>query len=332
MKGSIFSNPHSLYPIVEEYVKLEAARLHAESIVSVKGNLPEHSVRSYVPTDISLLRILRESNQIYSFVTALIGETRRIYQEDIETRQNTAGRLIDPAMPVRFSGGIKEIASLTDSAENRLSLYNRRIDQLESEASFDTDCEYEELARIAISLDRKMIDRARLYLHSHLWMLWTVESLSQADQIYGLMTQHDRFDEMGESAFAYIAHPPIVVSTLACSAMIEEVGAEYINQFVSGKSVNPENTQASKVLEKISGEFTEEPDFDISAIRETIVTSRNDISHYLSKRPKAVTAENLENHVTQGLASIRLVGLLNDDLVTDVFQDYRHRVLHQIVN
>lgn len=316
---------------MEQYIKLEAVRLYAQSLSLLQEELPEHGVKPYAPQDISNLRILRKSNEIYFYVTALIRETRRIYQSDIETRQRTAGRLIDPAMPVRFSGGIKQIATLLDSAKGQLHQYNLRIDQMASESTFNLNSTYEELGRIAITLDRKMIERAELYLHSHLWMLWTLESLSQADQIYGLMQRDDRFDEMGKNAFAYIAHPPIIVSTMACSAMIEEVGAEYINQFVPGESIDPDDTRANYVLDVLTGEFSQDSDFNISAIRETIVSSRNDISHYLSKRPQAVTIENLENHVDQGLASIRFVGRLTDELMTDAFRNYQDSVLEKIV-
>lgn len=317
---------------MKEYIELEAVRLYIESEISLQNDVPEHGVSPSLPTDFSNLQILRESNRIHDYVTDLGLETRRIYENDIVTRQETVGRVIDPAMPVRFSGGIEEIASLLDSADGQLSQLERTIDQIESESTFNTDCSYDEPARIAITLDRKMIERAMLYLHSHLWMLWTLESLEQADQIYGLMQRQDRFSEVGEDAFAYLAHPPIIVSTLACTAMIEEVGAEYINQFISGKSMNPDETRASDVLDTLSNEYQNHTEFDISAINETIVSSRQDISHYLSKRPDAVTSENLEKHINQGMASIRLIDILTNELLTDVLQDYRNRVLHKIVN
>ena len=145
------------------------------------------------------------------------------------------------------------------------------------------------------------------------------------------MEREDRFSGVGGNAFAYVAHPPIIVSTLACTAMIEEIGAEYINQFVSGKSVDLNKTRASDILETLADEFPNHPDFDISAIDETIVTARHDIAHYLRKRPEAVTVENHEEHMAQGLASIRLVGMLADQLLTQVVQDYRNRVLQEIV-
>lgn len=189
---------------VEEYIELEAVRLYIESELSLQNEVPKYGVSPSVPTDFSNLQILRESNRIHNYVTDLGLETRRIYKNDIVTRQETVGRVIDPAMPVRFSGGIKEIASLLDFADNQLSQLERTIDQIASESTFNTDCSYEEPARIAISLDRKMIERVMLYLHSHLWMLWTLESLEQANQIYGLMQRQNRFSEVGEDAFAHL--------------------------------------------------------------------------------------------------------------------------------
>lgn len=41
---------------------------------------------------------------------------------------------------------------------------------------------------------------------------------------------------------------------------------------------------------------------------------------------------NHEEHLTQGSASIRLVGTLVDELLMQVIQDYRNRILQEIVD
>lgn len=254
-----------------------------------------------------------------------------MFEQDIEMRNKTVGRLIDPAMPVQMSGGLYKIARQLDSGEPALRGFENRLQDLEAEAEFGTGDGYESVGRMALKLSKEIIERTRLHLHAHLWMLWTLEGVSQASQIHSVMTEYETHSDMPEGAFEYLAHPPIIVSTMACTAMIEEVGAVYINK-ETDYSVDYDGTRCSEVLRKLEKGYSRSENHDFEVISESLIPKRTDFAHYMRRRQSGMGEAELIEHTEAAMETLKLIRALVTDLLSDKLNEHFEEVRKPMID
>lgn len=276
--------------------------------------------------DEPFLRILNQSAQLYRKAVALTSEAEEEYDSDLERRKETSARLIDPAMPVRFSSGITNIASLIEPADEMLSQQLGSIEELTEEAIFENESSYEGMAREAINISRNIAELVRIHLHTHLWGIWINESLSQASQVHQQIKNRDEFENPIDSIYPYVAHPPLIVATLGCTAMIEEVGGHYLKKFTD-ENIDLDNTNCREVLRSLNSTYPRAKQYDISTITETVVAARNDFSHYLIERQDAIVTSSISKYIELCQECIRLVGILVREMRLVQFREYRETVL-----
>lgn len=123
-------------------------------------------------------------------------------------------------------------------------------------------------------------------------------------------------------AFPYIAHPPLIVAAIACSTMIEEVGATYVNAFVEGKSYDLDETSVGDVFSDIIEEYPDIDDFDATAISDHVIGARNDVSHYVTKRENIASIDDFEDFYVAVIEGMELVDGLLAELVQKPIEDF----------
>lgn len=310
---------------MREYDHIEAARWFLdEASIAIKedfSKLPPRCFQVPRPNDYYHVIILREMSDLVDYISHLGEEASQIFDEWVLSERNSAGRALDISMPVRLNQGIVQTAVLIEEAEEKLARYEDRIETAAESANFDTGGQYETGAKERLRLMDKIVNRTRLFLHAHLWLHWTSESLDQANQVRLLIEEYGRFENAGDGAYAFFAFPPLSVATLSCTAMIEEVGAMYINQFTTD-SVNPDNTSCSVIIDLLERHYDDIGDFDVASIREIVVNARNKISHYLTKRKGLVGVEMFNQYALAITQSVFLVRSLVFDLIFDTINRF----------
>jgi hypothetical protein len=239
----------------------------------------------------------------------------KAHHDQIQADLKADGRIVDISSPVQLSNGVVETIKLIESGEPALREFEETILSLGERASFDGHPEYERLSKASLNLVDKIVPRTQLFLHTYLWIQWTTESLRQANQFAEQITDEQKYEDISESAFSYIAHPPLIVATIACTTMIEEVGTAYINSFADGKHHNPENTNVSEVLKDVAEEYVDSDEFDFTAIDDHVVGSRNEISHYIRRRKNVVSIADFEEFHQAVMEGVRLVNELLTELI-----------------
>lgn len=300
---------------------IAAVRIYLDRAYDSNDGLGESKVKVRNPVEPWHVAILEEAYQLYPYVIDRVQEVIQCYRDNLEARAKSDGRVIQPAFPVQLSGGLTQIASIIERSELKLDRFYTNIEEYDDRCSFGTNSSYEEFARSELKTSRDLIKRARLFLHTYLWILWTQESLFQANRFGGLLENQDFFPENSENSFSYIAHPPLVVATLGCTAMIEEVGALYLNKLTS-QSIPPDGTSCSRVLQKMRKSHLDTDEFDLDLIEDFVVDTRNDISHYITRRTNLITLDEFEEYciaVLEGIELVRnlLIRLLDDLLDVD---------------
>lgn len=297
---------------------ISAVRVYIDRVYDSNGGLGKAKVKVHDPIDPWHMAIVEEAYKLYPYVIERIQEVVNCYRNNLEARAKSDGQVIQPAFPVQISGGLTQIASIIEQAEPDLERFYNNMEEFDDRASYGTNRTYEEFARSELKNSRKIIKRTRLFLHTYLWILWTHESLLQANRFGGLLEDQSYFPENSENSFNYIAHPPLIVATLGCTAMIEEVGALYLNKLTS-QSIPTDNTSCSKVIKKIRKSHLNVDEFDLDSIEEFVVDTRNDISHYITRRTNLVTLDEFEDYcmaILEGIELVRrLLILLLDDLL-----------------
>ena len=135
------------------------------------------------------------------------------------------------------------------------------------------------------------------------------------------MSEYD-FEQFSESSFPYIAHPPLIVATIACSTMIEEVGANYINTYVETASYDPNKTSPRQVLTDIEKHYPESEDYDTEKIAELVINARNDISHYVTERGETITFRTFDEFYEAVVEGIKLVDSMLKHLILLPIADF----------
>lgn len=230
--------------------------------------------------------------------------------------------MIDPAQPVQLSGGILDTVELIEEVEPVLEELEDSILASAERASFNDRSDYEKIARESINSTDKIVPRTELFLHTYLGIQWANESLRQANQFGGLLQSDHNFNRHSMRAFPYIAHPPLIVAAIACSTMIEEVGATYVNAFVEGKSYDLDETSVGDVFSDIIEEYPDIDDFDATAISDHVIGARNDVSHYVTKRENIASIDDFEDFYVAVIEGMELVDGLLAELVQKPIEDF----------
>lgn len=300
---------------MRNFGEMDAAKLsiewnmdHSDDFAMGKIDLPNPG-NSWHPA------IVREAYRLSKIAQLTVAHATEIQENHIKTEINTIGRLVEPAHPVQLSKGVLDSIELTEEVEPILDDVKHRVKFYEEKASFDTNCVYNEGAKAGMNFSRTIIPRTKLYLHTYLWILWTYEALRQANQFGGQLQEGRTLKGFSVNAFPYIAHPPLIVATLACTTMIEEVGTKYLNSYVDGVTHHRTNTSAGAVLVDIKTHYPDSGKFNFQIIGDYVIKARNDISHYVTKRKNVVGIEEFEPFCNAVIEGTRLVEVILDDLI-----------------
>jgi len=267
--------------------------------------------------------IIRNGQKLCKYVRAVIVQAVENYHEQIQIEQNTDGRLIEIRHPVRLSGGIHDAIELLETAEPMLNQFEQSFEILNENAEFGHGDIYEKLTKDALNFKDTIIPRVRLHIHTYLWILWTHESLNQAMQFHGLMKNRHDFEELTNTSFPYISHPPLIVATIACSTMIEEVGATWLNAYVKEVHHKMDNTSVGQVVNDIETHHSQSNEFDFGEIKEWVVDTRNDISHYVTRRGETVGLDEFEEFAIAVQEGMNLVNSLLSELIHPPIEEFQ---------
>ena len=267
--------------------------------------------------------IIRNGQKLCKYVRAVIIQAVKNYHEQIQIEQNTDGRLIEIRHPVRLSGGIHDAIELLETVEPMLNQFEQSFEILNENAEFGHSDIYEKLTKDALNFKDTIIPRIRLHIHTYLWILWTHESLNQAKQFHGLMKNRHDFEELTNTSFPYISHPPLIVATIACSTMIEEVGATWLNAYVDEVHHKMDNTSVGQVVRDIETHHSQSNEFDFGVIKEWVVDTRNDISHYVTRRGETVGLDEFEEFAIAVQEGMHLVDSLLSELVVPPIEEFQ---------
>lgn len=236
--------------------------------------------------------------------------------------------LVEIRHPVRLTSGIQNSIELLEQAEPVLNEFERSFDILNERADFEQEDIYENLAKDALNFQRTIIPRIRLHIHTYLWILWTRQSLNHAIQFHGLMKNEYDFEDLAHGSFPYISHPPLVVSIIACSTMIEEVGASWLNAYVDNDDVDHKmyNTSVREVLRDIEEHYEKSSEINIGEIETWVVDNRNEISHYITRRGGTVGLEEFEEFAAAVQEGVNLVEFLLSDLLVSPTEEFQNQL------
>jgi hypothetical protein len=286
----------------------------------------EHRFSPNLPGDPWHAAVVREAQKLNYYTEYLITRSIQIYQEQVRIETNSDGRVVDIRHPVRLSGGIRESIELLEEAEPVLEGFETRFENYSQKAVFEQDDIYEQIAAESLNFCDTIIPRVRLYIHTYLWIMWTNEALNQANQFGGLLMNEYDFEQLSVNSFPYIAHPPLIVATIACSTMIEEVGAYYVNGCVEDEHRSLDNTSASRILQDVREFYPDSEDFDIDKIDKWVVDTRNDISHYVTQRGETVSLDGFQMFYEAIVEGIELVDSVLTDLVTPPQMEFQEQL------
>ena len=242
---------------MREFGQVEATKFYLDLELDRTGTFTERKIKPQNPSNRWHAAIVRESYCLSKFAERSALRAVKIYQNQVKTEAETDGRVINPANPVQLSGGILDAIELLEAVETTLKTIETQMEYYDCKASFKTSDRYQEAAKIGLNYSRTIIPRVRLFIHTYLWILWTQEALRQANQFGAQLRNDNNFEHVSESAFPFISHPPLIVATIACSTMIEEVGAKYINAVIDGEPHPPDQTSAGPILSDLENYYPE---------------------------------------------------------------------------
>ena len=267
---------------------------------------------------------IREGQKLCKFAQTVVAEAVDNYYRQIQQEQSSAGRLIEIRHPVRLSGGIRNAVGLLEEVEPILDQFVGNFEFINSKAEFGRQDKYEEIAKDALNFQDKIISRIRLYVHTYMWFLWVQESFNHARQFHGLIKGEYDFEELKSSSFPYISHPPLIVVIIACSTMIEEVGARWLNAYVDGVHHDMDLTSVSRIVRDIEAHYDQSDKFDFEEIKEWIVDTRNEISHYVTRRGETVGLDEIEEFKLGIRQGVELVDALLTELVLPPIEEFQN--------
>lgn len=291
---------------------IDTARLRlCVSDIPPRKKFPEQAVSITPPLDHWHAAINYRSYRITEKISEWVIQVTEIYKRDFQRRREKDGRVINPQLPVEVSRGVLQVGNLIESAESEIKKTNKFLDYYRNQAEFGLNIPQEEMARENLRFLDKLIPRVRLFLHSYLWLLWMRESLEQVDRLYTSIQRSTGPAWINKDTFNFIAHPSIVVSVFACTSLIEEVGAKYINSCTSGH-IHRDNTSPGQVLSNLQDQSDILDQYDIDHVREFVIDTRNEIAHYILQRVQVVETQDFKEFflgILEGEVVVR--GILN---------------------
>lgn len=120
---------------------------------------------------------IREGQKLCKFAQTVVAEAVDNYYQQMQKDQSSAGRMIEIRHPVRLSGGIRNAVRLLEVVDPILDKFEDTFEALSSKAEFGRQNKYEEVAKDALNFQDTIISRIRLYVHTHLWFLWSTNRL-----------------------------------------------------------------------------------------------------------------------------------------------------------
>jgi hypothetical protein len=298
-------------------------------VEAVKILLGQHSeapqkVRFETVRDPWHVATIREGQKLCKFVQKVVAEAVDNYYRQIQKDQSTAARAINIRHPVRLSGGIRDAVRLLEAVEPILDQFEESFEVLNSKAEFGQNDIYEEIAKDTLNFQDSIIPRTRLYVHTQVWFLWVQESFNHAARFHGLIKEDQDFEKLTSDSFSYISHPPLIVAIIACSTMIEEVGARWLNAYADGVHHNIDETSVSGIIDDIETHYSQSDEYNLGEIEEWIVDTRNEISHYVTRRGDTVNLDELEEFGTAVTEGIELVAGLLGELVLPPIEEFQN--------
>lgn len=295
---------------------LEAVRLYVQHNIDSNGEVPANKTDVAVPESPWHVAILRDSLELSQFVLDTSRKIAYTYESDAQFRTNVGGDASDPTFPVQLGNGILKVAGILERAKPKLTAFEETLDSHEARASFESDSPYVQASGTQLEQSRELIDRMGLYLHTYLWILWTRESIEQADRFGELLADSTYFEDRTIDFPAYTTRPPMAVATRSCTALIEEVGTTYVNESTR-ENLAPADSSCSTVLDALERTHPGIDDFDIDSIWNNVVGSSDDVSRYVADRHRSVTGEGFEESQTAIMEGISLVRQLVYQLLAD---------------
>lgn len=308
---------------MREFGDLETVRLVIQRASDQDVYGPESRIGFPSAKDPWHVAIVNSSYGLSKYAHWAANRSVQIHQESIETLENTDARAVQISHPVHLGIGVKNTIEHVEIVDKQLEFLEKKFSILEERASFETESCYDDLAREGMNFARTIIPRTRLFAHTYLWIQWALEGIRQADQFRGLLRNEHQLNQFSENAFPYIAHPPIIVATTACTTMIEEVGATYINSYVEGSYWDKDETSAKAVLDEIEAEYINDAELTTSKIRNWVIPSRDNLSHYVIKRSEVIDTSDFEKFYTGIIETIQLMHSLLNDLLFPQIDEFQ---------
>lgn len=307
---------------MREFGDVDAARI----LLDIDPDISPRSVSPPPVHDPWHVAIVRDGQKLNQFVQAAFNQAIHNYHEQIQVEQNTDGVVVEIRHPVRLSGGIRDSIELLEQAEPVLNGFEQSFEILNRKADFGHGDIYEELAKDALNFQDTIIPRIRLHIHTYLWILWTHQSLNHAIEFHGLMKNEYDFEDLTHSSFPYISHPPLIVAIIACSTMIEEVGATWLNTYIDDVHHKMDDTSVTEVLSDLKQYYEKSDEFATDEIETWVVDNRHEISHYITRRGETVGLDEFEEFAKSVQEGVRLVETLLQELVLPPVEEFQNQL------
>lgn len=250
----------------------------------------------YCPEEYWSVAVLRKSEEVRSVVTDVVDRVISTMDRHFNPPENLAGYAFDPSVPYNIEPELFELVHTVVGTEKTLEEYNDELQQLSEKIDFTSESFYQDAARIRLKLMWKLLPRIRLFIHSHLWLLWISQSLNQANEFRRLIVEHGYFEDLGAEAYSLLAFPPILTAAISCTAVLEEVGCKYVNSHRDSgtESIDPENTSCRRVLRALEDVHIDSSEYDFERILQEVVEPRDVYSHYMIQRQSEIDLESID--------------------------------------
>ncbi len=294
---------------------MEAARWVTNQLL-LNDSDPEKIQRIPVPLpqDYWSIKAVRISDSLFEDIQDSGVLIESILDEHLNN--DYAGHVVDPSEPYHIDRALVELVREIERVEPLLDQYHSRLKTAESSIQYGIGTFYESLARQRLSLSWKLIPRFKISAHTHLWLLWISKSLDQAVQFRNLLVEYDHYQDLGESAFGYLAFPALLNTAVSCTAVLEELGVEYLQAFREADNQDSYNhTTCNSVLDDLSTTFPDFDNYETDLIREEVVEARDTFSHYMINRRDSVSTSTLDDFVRAIGQAFGLITSLATDLI-----------------
>ena len=105
--------------------------------------------------------------------------------------------------------------------------------------------------------------------------------------------------------------------------MIEEVGATWLNAYVKEVHHKMDNSSVAQVVNDIETHHSQSNEFDFGEIKEWVVDTRNDISHYVTRRGETVGLDEFEEFAIAVQEGMNLVNSLLSELIHPPIEEFQ---------